>query len=148
MSDHVCVSVAMATYNGEQYLEEQLDSILLNLSDQDEIVISDDGSTDKTIEIVQTYMCKDKRIRLIEGPRSGLIANFENAIRNTRGTYIFLSDQDDIWAENKVAKVLKCFQEHQCSCVVHNAQVIDENMQVTIPSFFAYRNSKLALFII
>lgn len=145
MSDHICVSIAMATYNGEKYLGEQLNSILLNLSDQDEVIISDDGSTDKTIEIIQAYMHKDKRIRLIEGPHSGLIANFENAIQNTSGTYIFLSDQDDIWMKNKVAKVLKCFQEHQCSCVVHNAQVIDENMQVTIPSFFSYRNSKAGI---
>lgn len=142
MRESARVSVAMATYNGGKYLREQLDSILANLGENDEIVISDDGSTDDTLEIIRTYMKNNKQIHLVKGPRTGLIANFENAIRNTSGAYIFLSDQDDIWMPHKVAEVLRCFEETQCTCVVHDAQVIDEKQQVVIPSFFAHRNAK------
>ena len=66
--EQIRVSVALASYNGEAYIAAQLDSILENLSEADEIVVSDDGSTDKTREIVSQYQQTEKRIRLIEGP--------------------------------------------------------------------------------
>lgn len=131
----------MAAFNGEKYICEQLDSILKNLSDEDEIVISDDGSTDNTVNIIREYMNKDSRIHLISGPKQGIIANFENAIINAKGKYIYLCDQDDIWTSDKIEKVSGCFEKHKCTCVVHDARVVDENMAVTIPSFFKYRNS-------
>ena len=84
------VSVAMATYNGEKYIKEQIETILNNLDDKDELVISDDGSSDMTIEIINKI--NDKRIKLLEGPRKGLKKNFENAIKNTTGDVIFLSE--------------------------------------------------------
>lgn len=129
----------MATYNGEKYIKEQIESILANMRERDELIISDDGSTDKTIEIINEY--QDKRIKIIDGPRKGVKQNFANAIENSTGDYIFLSDQDDIWEKNKVETILKQFEDNNVSVVIHDAKVIDENLQTTISSFFEYRNS-------
>lgn len=133
------VSVAMATYNGEQYIKEQINSILDNLNDNDEIVISDDGSTDNTIKIIEDF--NDKRIKIIDGPKKGVKQNFANAIKNAVGKYIFLSDQDDIWAKNKVNKVLEIFQKEKVTLVIHDAEIVNEHLDVIEESFFKYRNS-------
>ena len=77
------ISVAIATYNGEKYIKEQLESIINNLLPQDEIIISDDGSTDNTRKIVDMLKCD--MIKIIDGPKSGVKKNFENAIRNCSG---------------------------------------------------------------
>ena len=132
-------SIVMATYNGEKYIKQQIESILKNMSDNDELIISDDGSTDKTIQIINEY--KDNRIKLIEGPRKGVKQNFANVIGKAEGSYIFLSDQDDIWMENKIELVLNAFENNKVSVVIHDTEVIDENLKVTIPSFFEYRKS-------
>ena len=135
------ISVAIATYNGEKYLKEQLDSILENLGENDEIVISDDGSTDNTIRIINSY--NDKRIMLIEGPQKGLIKNFENAIKHCNKKYIFLSDQDDIWEKDKKEKVINCFINTNSILVIHDCVVFDsESNKTLIDSFFNYRKSK------
>ena len=134
------VSVAMATYNGEKYIKEQIETILNNLDDKDELVISDDGSSDMTIEIINKI--NDKRIKLLEGPKKGLKKNFENAIKNTTGDVIFLSDQDDIWMENKVEKVLECFNNNNYILIQHDAVVVDENDKVIYESFAEHRKVK------
>lgn len=102
------ISVCIATHNGEKYIKDQLDSILHQLGDNDEVVISDDGSTDSTIDIIQSY--GDKRIRIVNfrytGPRIPVVElatiNFENALKEAKGDYIILSDQDDVWTDDKV----------------------------------------------
>lgn len=139
MQKNIRCSVAMATYNGEEYIKEQIDSILKNMSNEDELIISDDGSIDNTRKIVNEY--KDSRIKLIDGPQKGVKQNFANAIKSSSGKYIFLSDQDDIWMENKIELVLREFENKNTSIVIHDAEVIDENLKVTLPSFFEYRNS-------
>lgn len=141
MDSNIRVSVAMATYNGEKYIKEQIDSILTNLKENDELVISDDGSKDRTREIIAEYIKNDSRIKLIDGPKNGVKQNFANAISNCNGEYIFLTDQDDIWVDNKVELVLNCFNKEKCTLVIHDNQVINENEEVVIPSFFEYRNS-------
>ena len=144
---YIRVSVAMASYNGAEYIKEQINSILDNLSKDDELIISDDGSTDKTIQFIQEYEKKDTRIRCIQGPKNGIKKNFENAISHCQGEYIFLSDQDDIWRKDKVSLVLKAFEEQGCSLVMHDAQVVNaKDMSVIMPSFFAYRKSKAGAF--
>lgn len=136
------VSVAMATYNGEKYLKEQLDSILENLKSNDEIIISDDGSTDKTLKILEQYEGEDSRIKVYKNSKLGVKKNFEKAIEHSNGKYIFLADQDDVWAIDKVDKVLKAFNENDCSLVIHDAIVVNENLKKINDSFFSLRNSR------
>lgn len=138
---NIRVSVAMATYNGEMYIEEQIKSILSNLTIEDELIISDDGSKDKTIEITKEYIEKDNRIKLIEGPQKGIKQNFANAISKCNGKYIFLADQDDIWMKDKVEKVLKQFEEKNSTLIIHDAKIINEKEEEVMSSFFEYRNS-------
>ncbi len=134
------VSVAMAVYNGETYLKEQLDSILQQLGDNDEIVISDDGSQDHTIEIIRSYQAADHRIRFVHGPKLGTKQNIANAIGQANGAYIFLSDQDDVWMPHKVKRVLEEFHEKKCHVVIHDCIVTNADLQQVIyPSFFEYR---------
>ncbi len=100
------ISVCMATYNGEKYIERQLDSILAQLKENDELIISDDGSTDRTAEILARYGT-DKRIRILHGSFHSPIYNFENAIKQAQGDYIFMADQDDIWLPGRITETLK-----------------------------------------
>lgn len=137
------ISVAVATYNGEQYIKEQLDSILENISQKDEIVISDDGSEDKTLQIVEDYRNKDDRIHIFKGPRAGIKQNIARAMENCQGDYIFLADQDDVWKKDKVKKVMEYLGKNGCRLVLHDARVMDQNLtKVLMPSFFAYRGTK------
>lgn len=138
------ISVAMATYNGEVFIKEQLNSILDQLSENDEIIVSDDGSTDNTINIINSI--NDKRIKVIDGPKMGVKQNFANAIENCSGKYIFLSDQDDIWEKDKVSKVLEKFDEGDYTCIVHNCSVVNgDAKEIIIDSFFDYRKSKAGI---
>ena len=128
------ISVCVATYNGEKFIREQIDSILCQLSSDDEIIVSDDGSTDGTIVIINCI--GDKRIRIIEGPRKhSPTFNFENALKEAKGDYIFLADQDDVWKTNKVEVCMKWLQKYDC--VVSDAQVTDSNLNPLYPSLYA-----------
>lgn len=140
MENKIKCSVAMATYNGEKYIKEQIDSILLNLDQNDELIISDDGSTDETLNIIKNY--NDSRIKLIQGPKKGIKQNFANAIKNCNGQYIFLSDQDDIWNKNKKKIVLDTFEKNNCTLVVHDCEVINNEYETLESSFFELRKSK------
>lgn len=135
------ISVVMATYNGEKYIREQIDSILINLNNGDELIISDDGSTDETLNIIKKYIENDNRIKLINGPKMGVKQNFANAIKNATGKYIFLSDQDDIWEKDKVEKVMKAFKKEKCTLVIHDAKIVNQDLEDMQESFFEYRNS-------
>lgn len=136
------VSVALASYNGEKYIKEQIETILNNLEKNDELVISDDGSNDRTIEIIKSF--KDDRIKLILGPKQGIVKNFENAIKNSSGKYIFLSDQDDIWMNNKVSIVLKYLEDNYI-LIQHDAIVIDEYNNIIYDSFAEHRKVKTGI---
>ena len=128
------ISVCVATYNGEKFIKEQIESILCQLSSDDEIIVSDDGSTDGTIVIINCI--GDKRIRIIEGPhKHSPTFNFENALKEAKGDYIFLADQDDVWKTNKVEVCMKWLQKYDC--VVSDAEVTDSNLNPLYPSLYA-----------
>ena len=137
------ISVAMATYNGEKYIKEQMDSILKNLSGTDEIVVSDDGSKDATRDIIKSYEGCGIQIRLLDGPGRGIKQNIATAIGACCGQYIFLADQDDVWTEDKVERVMKYLGKNGCRLVCHDAQVTDDSLnKIWMSSFFAYRGSR------
>lgn len=98
----------MCTYNGERFLAQQLDSIINQTYTNIEIVICDDGSTDKTIQMIQEYQKKFASIKLYQNKTNlGFVQNFAKAISLTTGDYVATSDQDDIWLENKLEVFVK-----------------------------------------
>lgn len=128
----------MATYNGEKYIDGQLSSILGQLGEEDEIVISDDSSADRTLEIIEGF--HDNRIRIFRGGTfHSPIFNFENALKNAHGEHIYLADQDDIWEADKVAVTEEAFRTNDL--VVSDATVIDADGHVLHESFYKLRNS-------
>ena len=124
---NIRISVVMPTYNGEVYLRRQLDSILGQLTDKDELVISDDGSTDGTLALLQEYRESDSRIRLLKGPGHGIKKNVEHALRHTKGDYIFL----------------RAFERQKAAVVIHDARVFagENETGIQMESFFAFRNA-------
>lgn len=134
------ISVCMATYNGEKFIKEQIDSILSQLDSNDELIISDDGSTDKTLEIIAAF--NDKRIKVLNhAPPHGVIFNFENALNHTSGDYIFLSDQDDMWLPGRKEKVLAKFASGY-QLILTNAKVIDSSNRCIHESFMVLNHSQ------
>jgi glycosyltransferase involved in cell wall biosynthesis len=119
----------MATYNGAEYIQKQLESILVQLSKDDELIISDDGSTDETVAKIES--CKDSRIRLVNHVpiksftgHEKVTANFENALKMAQGDIIFLTDQDDIWLDNKVPRCVDALRN--ADLVLHNMLILEE----------------------
>ncbi len=122
-------SVAMCTYNGEKFLQPQLDSILNQSVQVDEIVVCDDGSTDSTMKILEDYATKYPKIFRIYQNAENLrsVKNFEKAISLCSNDIIFLSDQDDIWLPEKVKKMVQYFMHHTgISVLCTNGFGIDE----------------------
>ena len=106
------VSVAMASYNGARFINEQIETILNQLEENDELIISDDGSKDDTKDIIRRYEKEDNRVKLVVGPQKGVVANFENALKNTKNEIIMLADQDDVWMPNKISFLRQYFENH------------------------------------
>ena len=124
------ISVALCTYNGERFLNEQIDSILNQTTKVDEIVVCDDCSSDQTKTILLDYQEKFPQLFQLHFNEVNLRSNknFEKAIGLTTGDYIFLADQDDIWRNDKVEKILAVFSNHpEAEGVFSDAQFIDEN---------------------
>lgn len=138
------VSVCMATYNGELYIKQQIESILIQLDLEDELVISDDGSTDKTLEIIKSF--NDERIKIFKHMKKDFSKmkysrnfyyatdNFENSIKNAKGDYIFLADQDDIWQPNKIKRMVQAMNES--NCVMCNYDIIDSEEKIVEGNIF------------
>jgi glycosyltransferase involved in cell wall biosynthesis len=108
-AEGIRVSVCMAAYNGEAFIREQLDTILPQLHRSDEVVVVDDGSTDRTADVVRGL--NDERVRLIRlGRNVGYVKAFEHALLASRGEYVFLSDQDDRWLPGRVEDMVTALQ--------------------------------------
>jgi glycosyltransferase involved in cell wall biosynthesis len=124
----------MATFNGARYVEQQVASILGQLGEGDELVVSDDGSSDGTVAIVRAFA--DPRVRLLDGSFRSPLRNFEHAIRHARGDVVVLSDQDDVWLDNKLELVRELFAGEPARplLVVLDAEVVDEDGATVYPS--------------
>jgi len=124
------ISIALCTYNGEQHIDKQLNSILNQSFPVNEIIVCDDASTDGTIRIIEDFKSKFPDIISIYKNlvNKGAIRNFENAISLTTGDFIFLADQDDIWKKNKVEKIMKVFQSDPYAIMIFsNGDLIDKD---------------------
>lgn len=135
----------MATYNGAMTIERQLDSIVTQLSKDDEIIIVDDGSTDATRTLIKQYQAaKYPALKLIVNENNlGPIKSFEKALQLAQGDYIFLSDQDDIWNANKVESVMSAFDEG-ADLVVHDGVVVDGELNIIDKSWNHYNGNNVA----
>lgn len=132
------VSVCMATYNGESFIKEQLDSILKQLDPNDEVIVSDDSSDDATVAIVRSFA--DPRIRILTGNKfHDPIKNFQNCLSYAKGDVIFLSDQDDVWMEGKYAEMKALLLKYDL--VISDSVIVDEQLSEIEPSFFRFFGS-------
>lgn len=124
------VEILMATYNGESYIEEQIQSIKNQTYKNWILTIRDDNSKDKTVEIIKKYVSEDNRIKLVEDSKGnlGYTKNFEELLSLSTGEYLFFVDQDDIWENNKIEKCIQYLKEYQV--VHHNAYVFFENKKL------------------
>ena len=124
MNSRCTISIAMATYNGEKYLCDQLASFVHQTRLPDELVICDDNSNDSTVDIIEEF-CKTAPfpVRFYKNSTNiGYTQNFEKLIKKTAGDYIFLSDQDDVWFTDKIHSVLNIFEDHPDILLVVNDQ--------------------------
>jgi glycosyltransferase involved in cell wall biosynthesis len=133
------ISVCMATYNGAAFIRQQIESILPQLESGDEIIFSDDGSTDATLSVISGY--NESRFKIIKNQRTGSpTKNFEKGLRHCTGELIFLTDQDDVWMPDKVSRTkhfLKSFD-----LVLTDCSVINERNEQLADSFFKKQKSK------
>jgi glycosyltransferase involved in cell wall biosynthesis len=107
MNEFPLVSVVLGTYNGEVYLQEQLRSVLAQTYPALEIIAIDDGSSDRTVDILREFAARDPRIRVVVNERNlGFIRNFEKGCRLAAGKFIALCDQDDYWFPEKVTEMV------------------------------------------
>ena len=131
------VDILLATYNGEKYIREQLDSILQQTYKKIRIYISDDCSTDNTPSVLREYEQKYENISVTyQNQNLGSIRNFEYLMTRVKAPYYMLSDQDDVWYEDKVEKSLKKLKEENADLVFTDLEVVDENLNTINKSFY------------
>lgn len=132
------ISIALATFNGAKYLGEQLDSIKRQSRQPDELVISDDSSSDNTVEIARRF-ATEVAFKVIVDPHEKLgnyNENFVRAIGQCTGDIVALCDQDDVWAEDKLSRAAREFDDETVMAVSHRMEVVDERLQslsLTLP---------------
>ena len=138
------VSIGMATYNGEKFLSEQLDSIFNQTFTNFELIICDDNSTDNTIEIIKRYSKQYTNIKLYQNSkRLGFVKNFEKVISLSQGDYIALSDQDDIWYRDKLKISIENLEKldiNQPTLFHSDLEVINDKKELISKSFFKMRS--------
>lgn len=140
------IDILLATYNGEKYLKEQINSILEQNYQNIHLIISDDCSTDKTREILQHYKEQDSRVTIFFQEKNlGYIRNFEFLLKQVKSNYYMLSDQDDVWLPEKVQKSIECLKQENADLVFGDLKVVDKDLNTIYPSFgdFMLLNRKI-----
>ncbi len=124
-------SVAMAVYNGERYIKEQIESIIALLGENDELVISYEKSSDETLNIIKKYEMMDARVHVFFDGRRSVEANFNNAVAHCQGKYIFLADQDDVWINDKINVMVDYFERNNnCVVLISNGYDTDDKLNI------------------
>lgn len=140
------VSVAMAVYNGEKYLKEQIDSIMCQLDEGDELIVSYNDSTDNTLQILARINQQYPSIKIFQFKKKGVATNFENAILHCTKDFIFLSSQDDVWEPNKIQRVMEVFEsDPTILTVMHNCEYVDSGLQSMNKDLFSDRHVRKGL---
>lgn len=140
------VDILLATYNGQRFLSDQLESILNQSYKPIRILISDDGSTDGTFQIIQEYCQKHPdKIKLIKTEiRQGSAKKFMSLVEYSDSPFIFFSDQDDIWEKDKIDKSLAALKKNENQegiCAVYSDMtVVDESLKLISDSFLRIHN--------
>lgn len=141
MERKIKISVVMTTYNGEKYIREQIESIVHQTTRPDEILIFDDVSTDGTQEILNYYERRYDNVKvIINDINKGWRANFAYAISQSKGDFIFLSDQDDIWFHDKIEKMVGIMQKNDSiELLASNYEPIYESAHIPKVNGYFYR---------
>lgn len=124
------ISIAVPIYHGEKYLQEMLESIQNQTRLPDELVMSDDGSTDSTLKIARQFAEKAPfKVKVLRQEHSGITANYLNALRATNGDVIIFSDQDDIWLTKKIKLIENYFVNRQQTAIVSSdSELVDQGL--------------------
>ncbi len=131
------IDILMATYNGEKYLKEQIDSILEQTNQDFRLLISDDMSTDNTRAILNDYVSTDNRVVVfLQNKNLGPVKNFEYLMKKVESSYFMFADQDDIWQKDKIEQSVRKLEETNSDLVYTNLQVVNENLDVMYPSYW------------
>lgn len=126
MNLNTSISVCMATFNGEDFIIEQINSILNNLDPHDELIIVDDSSNDHTIDVINNL--NDKRIKLfINKTNMGEVFSFNKALSHAANKFIFFSDQDDVWLNGRAKLMIKALKSNNAYLLTSNFSWIDKN---------------------
>lgn len=145
MNKNPKIEILMATYNGENYLSEQIESLLDQTYENWILLIRDDGSKDSTVDIIKIYEKKyPMKIKLLIDGKKGLGAknNFLELLKNSKENYIMFCDQDDVWLPNKIEITLeKMLKEEKGATLVHtDLKVVNKNLKIINDSFWKFQN--------
>ena len=142
MIENKKIDILMATYNGEKYLAEQIDSIICQTYKNWNLLIRDDGSSDNTFKILKEYEKKDDRIKIVKDEKGnlGIAKNFEELLKISSSELIMFSDQDDVWKKDKIKIMLKYVGNSDL--IISDAIVTNEKLECISESLFCLVKSK------
>jgi len=132
------VDILLATYNGEKYIKEQIESILNQTYKNIQIIISDDCSQDGTRDILKQYENNEKIKVFYQEKNLGYVKNFEFLLKQVENEIYMLSDQDDVWKEEKIEKTIKKLKNENLDLVFGDLEVVDENLNTICKSYNKY----------
>lgn len=135
------IDILMATYNGEKYIREQIDSILSQTYSNFNLIISDDASSDNILNILDEYENKDERVKVFKQNQNvGVISNFEFLLNKVENEFFMFADQDDIWEEDKIEKSINELKNEDVDLVYTDLKVVDENLNEISNSYWKVKN--------